>query len=120
MKRMTPHADELPPSLRQRDGAVVGFEEVKDRARMREMYAPKTVEEYRERPRPLESVTLPAESTNGSGPLVPIPVPVEVTGQIAADASIRQLSERLAPAAAVDKSCRLVIAGCRQQDGASS
>jgi Mrp family chromosome partitioning ATPase len=120
MKRMTPRADELPPSLRQRDGAVVGFEEVKDRVRMREGSAPKPVEEYRERLRPVESVNLPAESTNGSGPLVPIPVPVEVTGQIAADASIRQLSERLAPAAAVDKSCRLAIAGCRQQDGASS
>ncbi len=52
--------------------------------------------------------------------LVPLPVPHEVPGAMARESSIRQLSERMAPAAAVEKSCRLAITGCRPQDGVSS
>src|SRR5260221_10388765 len=110
MKRMPSQADNfIPPPARQREGAVVGLE---DRPRTRDGFAPKTTEKFADDasswPRPLESINVPAESRNGSsGPLVPVPVPNEMTGYIAGTSSIRQLSERLAPAAAVENSCRL-------------
>jgi protein-tyrosine kinase len=118
MKRMPSRTDELTTSLaRQRDGAVVDLEE---RARQRDGNSAKTSEDLASFPRPVESVNVPETRNGSSGPLVPVPVPQEITGLIAGSPSIRQLSERLAPAASVDKSCRLAIAGCRQQDGASS
>ena len=123
MKRMAPRADEFMPPMRPRDGTLINLEEVKERPRIRDGVIPKT-EDLLSRPQSRESVILPAESTNGNGngthPLVPVPVPHEVMGGIAREGSIRQLSERLAPAASVEKSCRLAIAACRPQDGASS
>jgi Mrp family chromosome partitioning ATPase len=44
----------------------------------------------------------------------------DLPGALARQQSIRQLSERIAPAAAVDRSCRVAITGCRARDGASS
>jgi len=43
-----------------------------------------------------------------------------VTETIATQYAIRQLSERIAPRAVVERSCRVAIAGCRSGDGASS
>jgi hypothetical protein len=130
MKRMPSQADALiPPPGRPRDGALVDLDAMMERARLRDGFATKTAEDAAAWPRPVESVNVPAEPRIGvpaeprigsSGPLVPVPVPNDVMGLIASTSSIRQLSERLAPAASVDRACRLVIAGCRQQDGASS
>ena len=44
----------------------------------------------------------------------------DLPGALAHQQSIRQLSERIAPAAAVDRSCRVAVTGCRARDGASS
>jgi len=44
----------------------------------------------------------------------------DLPGALARQQSIRQLSERIAPAAAVDRSCRVAVTGCRARDGASS
>ena len=121
MKRMTPRVDEFMPPMRPRDGSLINLEEVKERPRLRDGVVTKT-DDLLSRPQSRESMILPTESSNGNGthPLLPVPVPHEVTGAIAREASIRQLSERLAPAASVEKSCRLAIAACRPQDGASS
>jgi Mrp family chromosome partitioning ATPase len=119
MKRMPSRSEELIPSVgRQRDGAVVDLEELKDRARQRDGSVAKLDEVAW--PRPIESINVPEPRIGSTSPLVPVPAPQEITGVIASSPSIRQLSERLAPSASVDKSCRLAIGGCRQQDGASS
>jgi|SRR5216683_1083471 len=132
MKRMTPRADEFMPPPRPRDASLINLEEIKERQQSRNGGVVKSddaiakTDDLISRPNLRETVILPVESSNGTSngngthPLVPVPVPHEVTGAIARAASIRQLSERLAPAAAVDKSCRLAIASCRPQDGASS
>lgn len=52
--------------------------------------------------------------------LLPEPLPYDLPAALARQDAIRQLSERMAPTAAVEKSCRVAIAGCRPRDGASS
>jgi Mrp family chromosome partitioning ATPase len=52
--------------------------------------------------------------------LLPEPLPHELPAALARQDAIRQLSERMAPTAAVEKSCRVAISGCRPGDGASS
>lgn len=51
-----------------------------------------------------------------------LPKPIEhgLPAALARQDAIRQLSERMAPTAAVEKSCRVAISGCRPRDGASS
>ena len=44
----------------------------------------------------------------------------DLPSALARQQSIRQLCERIAPAAAVEKSCRVAVTGCRAGDGASS
>jgi Mrp family chromosome partitioning ATPase len=44
----------------------------------------------------------------------------DLPSALAHQQSIRQLSERIAPAAAVDRSCRVAVTWCRARDGASS
>jgi Mrp family chromosome partitioning ATPase len=51
---------------------------------------------------------------------LPEPLPYDLPAMLARQDAIRQLSERMAPTAAVDKSCRVAISGCRPSDGASS
>ena len=51
---------------------------------------------------------------------LPEPLPHDLPASLARQDAIRQLSERMAPTAAVDKSCRVAISGCRPGDGASS
>jgi Mrp family chromosome partitioning ATPase len=51
---------------------------------------------------------------------LPEPLPHDLPASLARQDAIRQLSERMAPTAAVEKSCRVAIAGCRPRDGASS
>jgi Mrp family chromosome partitioning ATPase len=50
----------------------------------------------------------------------PEPLPRDLPAALARQDAIRQLSERMAPTAAVEKSCRVAISGCRPRDGASS
>jgi Mrp family chromosome partitioning ATPase len=52
--------------------------------------------------------------------LLPDALPCDLPAMLARQDAIRQLSERMAPTAAVDKSCRVAITGCRPFDGASS
>jgi Mrp family chromosome partitioning ATPase len=52
--------------------------------------------------------------------LLPEPLPRDLPAALARQDAIRQLCERMAPTAAVDKSCRVAVAGCRPRDGASS
>jgi Mrp family chromosome partitioning ATPase len=51
---------------------------------------------------------------------LPEPLPPDLPAALARQDAIRQLSERMAPTAAVDKSCRVAVAACRSRDGASS
>lgn len=70
-----------------------------------------------------------APSTEPLTPVIDIPVvhqrPVpqvapELSGAMARQEAIRQMCERIAPTAAVEKSCRIAVSGCRPRDGASS
>ena len=49
-----------------------------------------------------------------------VPAVQNVAETIATQYAIRQLSERIAPRAVVERSCRVAIAGCQSGDGASS
>jgi Mrp family chromosome partitioning ATPase len=51
---------------------------------------------------------------------LPEALPHDLPAALARQDAIRELSERMAPTAAVDKSCRVAISGCRPGDGASS
>jgi Mrp family chromosome partitioning ATPase len=61
-----------------------------------------------------------APRTDALDTLLPEPLPRDLSGALARQDAIRQLSERIAPTAAVEKSCRIAISGCRPRDGASS
>jgi Mrp family chromosome partitioning ATPase len=61
-----------------------------------------------------------APRTDTLDSFLPEPLPRDLPGALARQDAIRQLSERIAPTAAVEKSCRIAIAGCRPRDGASS
>ncbi len=52
--------------------------------------------------------------------LVPLPVFAHVPAAVARANAIRNLSERLAPLAVVERSARLLVTGCRPGDGAST
>ncbi len=82
--------------------------------RPRARLVPKT-RELVERPS-LDVVT----KTDSHDTLLPEPLPYDLAGALARQDAIRQLSERIAPTAAVEKSCRVAITGCRPRDGASS
>lgn len=51
---------------------------------------------------------------------LPEPLPQDLPSALSRQDAIRQLCERIAPTAAVEKSCRIAITGCRPRDGASS
>lgn len=55
-----------------------------------------------------------------SATLIPVPVPRDLPSAVARRAPIRRLAERLAPAAAVEDSMRILVSGCRPGDGAST
>lgn len=61
-----------------------------------------------------------APRTDAIDTLLPEPLPRDLPGALARQDAIRQLSERIAPTAAVEKSCRIAVSGCRPRDGASS
>ena len=64
-----------------------------------------------------------APSTNAlafANTFLPEPLAHDLPAALARQDAIRQLSERMAPTAAVEKSCRVAISGCRPGDGASS
>ncbi len=82
--------------------------------RPRARLVPKT-RELVERPS-LDVVT----KTDSLDTFLPEPLPHDLPGALARQDAIRQLSERIAPTAAVEKSCRVAITGCRPRDGASS
>ena len=52
--------------------------------------------------------------------LVPLPTLEHVPSAVARASAIRNLTERLAPVAVVEKSTRLLVTGCRPGDGAST
>ena len=70
--------------------------------------------------RPARDVSPPTDAIAHASTFFPEPVPHDLLGVLARQDAIRQLSERMAPTAAVDKSCRVAISGCRPRDGASS
>jgi protein-tyrosine kinase len=55
-----------------------------------------------------------------SGALVPRPVFPDMPGTLAKVAALRNLSERVAPQAAVDNSMRLLVSGCTAGEGTST
>lgn len=61
-----------------------------------------------------------ARQTAGSAALVAIPVARAIPGALARVPALRSLSERIAPQAALDRSLRLMVSGCRVGDGASA
>jgi Mrp family chromosome partitioning ATPase len=69
---------------------------------------------------PAREVTPRTEEIAFENTLLPEPLPYDLPAMLARQDAISQLSERMAPTAAVDKSCRVAITGCRPSDGASS
>src|SRR5512137_3053153 len=67
-----------------------------------------------------EPLRLNEEAGLATTSLVPLPAMHEVPSELSRADTIRRLSERIAPLAVVDRSVRLVIGGCRPQDGAST
>jgi Mrp family chromosome partitioning ATPase len=67
-----------------------------------------------------EGATLFGRTAASGTSLVSIPVLEHVPALVARANAIRDLSERLAPAAIVDSPIRLAVAGCRPGDGAST
>ena len=67
-----------------------------------------------------EVITPRTEEIAFDNTLLPQALPCDLPAMLARQDAIRQLSERMAPTAAVDKSCRVAITGCRPSDGASS
>jgi hypothetical protein len=70
--------------------------------------------------RPSRDVLPPTDYLAFANPLLPEPLSYDFPSALAQQDAIRQLSERMAPTAAVEKSCRVAISGCRPRDGASS
>lgn len=70
--------------------------------------------------RPANEVEPRTDSLVYADSFLPQPLPHDVPAALARQDAIRELSERMAPTAAVDKSCRVAISGCRPGDGASS
>ena len=70
--------------------------------------------------RPARQVATNADAVAFENTFLPEAVPHDLAAMLARQDAIRQLSERMAPTAAVDKSCRVAISGCRPYDGASS
>ena len=69
---------------------------------------------------PAREVEARADAIALGNTFLPEPLPHDLPAMLARQDAIRQLSERMAPTAAVDKSCRVAISGCRPSDGASS
>ncbi len=69
---------------------------------------------------PAREVEARADAIAFGNTFLPEPLPHDLPAMLARQDAIRQLSERMAPTAAVDKSCRVAISGCRPSDGASS
>jgi len=70
--------------------------------------------------RPSRDVAAGTEELAFASSFFPEPLPLDLPAALARQDAIRQLSERMAPTAAVEKSCRVAISGCRPRDGASS
>ena len=70
--------------------------------------------------RPARDVAAGTDAIAFASSFLPEPLPHDLPAMLARQDAIRQLSERMAPTAAVDKSCRVAISGCRPRDGASS
>jgi Mrp family chromosome partitioning ATPase len=103
MNRIAPRTEDLNQRMRQRDAMNARTEELPARQRYSDT-----------------ALMQQQETVQDTTSLVPLPTPHQVPGSMAREDAIRQLTERMAPAASVDKSCRLAISGCRSQDGASS
>jgi Mrp family chromosome partitioning ATPase len=86
-------------------------------SRARARLVPKTRELVEQIPREVETK---ADTLVYADNFLPEPLPHDLPAELARQDAIRQLSERMAPTAAVDKSCRVAISGCRPRDGASS
>jgi Mrp family chromosome partitioning ATPase len=69
---------------------------------------------------PSRNVAPRADAVVLANSFLPEPLPHDLPAALARQDAIRELSERMAPTAAVDKSCRVAISGCRPGDGASS
>jgi len=69
---------------------------------------------------PAREVAARTDAISFDDTFLPERLPHDLPATLARQDAIRQLSERMAPTAAVDKSCRVAIAGCRRSDGASS
>jgi Mrp family chromosome partitioning ATPase len=70
--------------------------------------------------RPVRAVTETSDPLALAETFFPEPLPRDLPAALARQDAIRQLSERMAPTAAVERSCRVAISGCRPRDGASS
>jgi Mrp family chromosome partitioning ATPase len=69
---------------------------------------------------PVRQVATSTDAIPFENTFLPETLPHDLPAMLARQDSIRQLSERMAPTAAVEKSCRVAISGCRPYDGASS
>ena len=79
--------------------------------RQRAKLVSKTTRELVEQP--AREVAARADAIAFEDTFLPEPLPHDLPAMLARQDAIRQLSERMAPTAAVDKSCRVAIAGCR-------
>jgi Mrp family chromosome partitioning ATPase len=70
--------------------------------------------------RPSSDVAAKTDEIVFANSFLPEPLSHDLPAALARQDAIRQLSERMAPTAAVEKSCRVAISGCRPRDGASS
>lgn len=68
--------------------------------------------------RELHTTAIPAVTESGA--LIPRPVFPDMPGTIAQGQALRNLSERVAPQAAVDNSMRLLVSGCTPGEGTST
>ncbi|MGH7915457.1 MAG: hypothetical protein ACREPW_12550, partial [Candidatus Binataceae bacterium] len=70
--------------------------------------------------RPREDTSVFNGNNAAANSLVPLPILEHVPAAVARANAIRNLTERLAPLAVVERSTRLLVTGCRPGDGAST
>src|SRR5438477_11661776 len=69
---------------------------------------------------PAREMHAPLIAPAESGALVPRPVCPDMPGTLAKAQALRNLSERVAPQAALDRQTRLLVSGCSPSEGTST
>src|SRR6266576_6709291 len=69
---------------------------------------------------PVREIHTPLPTPAESGALVPRPLFPDMPGTLAKAAALRNLSERVAPQASIDRQTRLLVSGCSPSEGTST